>query len=759
VESGTIKEQSLFAAALAIPVAADREAFLQEACDGDVALHRRMSKLLAAHTRTEGFFSECASQMLGVDPAEIEELKTSQTLLAGEHPGQKVGRYKLLKQLGEGGCGVVYLAAQEAPVQRLVALKIIKLGMDTKSVIARFDAERQALALMDHPNIAKVLDAGATETGRPFFVMELVQGVKITNFCDENQLPARQRLELFIQVCHAIQHAHQKGVIHRDIKPSNILVALHDGVAVPKVIDFGIAKAISGRLTDDPAVTLQGQFVGTPAYMSPEQAEMNGLDVDTRSDIYSLGVLLYELLTGHPPFDQQELVRLGFDQMRQTLREKDPLRPSQLLTAMTNADLTQTARLRHEEPPRLISSLQGDLDCIVMKAMEKDRQRRYETASTLALDVRRYLNDEPVLARPPSRFYRLKKLIQRNKVVYASGTVVVLSILVALGVSTRLFLLEREARLEQFHLRQQAEVARVEAEEARLNEAQLRRKAEAREKVTQAVVLLNRNKPEQADDLLAPIPLEYFTPSTEAIKVFRELGDWNMLQRRWREAANRYLILMHVNYVDKGDQSSGATFDVLSAAPLLIESGDIERYRQVREMALARLKGTRDPSAAEQLLKCSLLLPADEETMRALEPFAEVIVKSLANYKPKDDETKYYWVSWRGLALGLWEYRRGDYSAGLEWLRQSSEHRDQSASCAASVHLLRSMAYQRLGQSESAQTEFELGKAMVDEYFSKKLVIGNEKDGRLAGWIMNPIFLREAERVVQGAKNAAEDFE
>jgi serine/threonine protein kinase len=759
VETGTVKEQSLFAAALAIPVTADREAFLQEACAGDVALHRRMSKLLAAHTRTEGFFSENASQMVGVDPAEIEELKASQSLLAGEQPGQKVGRYKLLKQLGEGGCGVVYLATQEAPVQRLVALKIIKLGMDTKSVIARFDAERQALALMDHPNIAKVLDAGATETGRPYFVMELVQGVKITNYCDENQLPARQRLELFIQVCHAIQHAHQKGVIHRDIKPSNILVALHDGVAVPKVIDFGIAKAISGRLTDDPAVTLQGQFVGTPAYMSPEQAEMNGLDVDTRSDIYSLGVLLYELLTGHPPFDQQELVRLGFDQMRQTLREKDPLRPSQLLTSMTNADLTQTARLRHEEPPRLISSLQGDLDCIVMKAMEKDRQRRYETASTLALDVRRYLNDEPVLARPPSSFYRLKKLIQRNKVVYASGAVVVLSILVALGVSTRLFLLERDGRMEQFRLRQQAEAARVEAEEARLNEAQLRRKAEAREKVTQAVVLLNRGKPEQADDLLAPIPLEYFTPSTEATMVFRELGDWNMVQRRWREAANRYLILVHVNYVDKGDQSSLATFDVLAAAPLLIECGDDERYRQVRAMALKRLKGTRDPNAAEQLLKCSLLLPADEETMGALETFAQLIVKSLANYRQADNEGKYYRASWRCLALGLWEYRRGDYRACLDWLRQCSEYRDQSASCAASVHLIRSMAYQRLGQGELAQGQFELGKAMVEEYFSKKLVIGNEKDGRLAGWIMNPIFLREAERVVQGSKNAAAEFE
>jgi len=759
VNDGTVKEQSLFKAALARAAGASREAFLQDACNGNVALHRRMTKLLDAHTQSEDFFPENASEMLGVDQAEVESLAVAESSAFGEQPGQRVGRYKLLKQLGIGGCGVVYLAAQEEPVQRLVALKIIKLGMDTRSVIARFDAERQALALMDHPNIAKVLDAGATEIGRPYFVMELVQGVRITHYCDENHLSARQRLELFIQVCHAIQHAHQKGVIHRDIKPSNILVALHDGVPVPKVIDFGIAKAISGRLTDDPAVTLQGQFVGTPAYMSPEQAEMDGLDVDTRSDIYSLGVLLYELLTGHPPFNQEQLVQSGFDKMRQTLRETDPVRPSEMLTSMTNTDLTLTAKLRREEAPRLISSFKGDLDWIVMQSLEKDRQRRYETANALALDVRRYLNNEPVLARPASRRYRLKKLIQRNKVVYASGAAVVLSMLIGLGVSTRMFILERQARLEQSRLRQQADAARVEAEEARANEARLRREAEAREKVTQAIVLLGHGQTEKADALLASIPLELFTPSTEAATVFRELANWNTLKGRWRGAADRYLILMHVNHVDKADRSTGATADLLTAAPLLVEAGDLEGYERVRRLALDRLTGTSNAAAAEQFLKTSLLVPADPELMQALEPFARLVAKSLVNYNPRENDGRYYRASWRALALGLWEYRRGNYTACLEWLQKGSDYPDQSVSSVAGAHSIRSMVRYQLGDITAARTEFNAGKAMTEEYFNKKLELGTEKEGRLAGWIMNAIFLREAERVLRPSLNSRSSSE
>jgi eukaryotic-like serine/threonine-protein kinase len=354
-----------------------------------------------------------------------------------EAVGQVIGRYKLLQKIGEGGCGTVYMAEQEQPVRRRVALKVIKLGMDTKAVIARFEAERQALALMDHPNIAKVLDAGATESGRPYFVMELVRGIKLTDYCDQNHLAVRQRLELFIQICQAIQHAHQKGIIHRDIKPSNILVTLHDGIPVPKVIDFGIAKATTDqRLTDKTLFTAYEQFIGTPAYMSPEQAEMSGLDIDTRSDIYSLGVLLYELLTGKTPFDPRELIESGLEAMRRTIREKDPVRPSTKVHTLVAEELTTTARQHGVDAPKLASQLRGDLDWIVMKCLEKDRMRRYDTANGLAMDLKRHLGNEPVIARPPSGVYRFQKLVRRNKVVSTASALVLLAVLAGTVIST-----------------------------------------------------------------------------------------------------------------------------------------------------------------------------------------------------------------------------------------------------------------------------------------------------------------------------------
>jgi tetratricopeptide (TPR) repeat protein len=364
-----------------------------------------------------------------------------------EKPGDRIGHYKLLQQIGEGGCGVVYMAQQEEPVRRQVALKIIKLGMDTRNVIARFEAERQALALMDHPNIAKVFDAGATDTGRPYFVMELVRGTKITDYSDENQLPTRDRLELFVQVCDAIQHAHQKGLIHRDIKPSNILVTLRDGVPVPKVIDFGIAKATTDQLlTDKTVFTEFQQFVGTPAYMSPEQAEMSELGVDTRSDIYSLGILLYELLTGKMPFEAKRLVGAGLDEIRRIIREEEPPRPSTRLDTLDKAEQTTVAKDRRSEPPKLVGLIRGDLDWIVMKALEKDRARRYGTANGLAADIQRHLSNEPVVAGPPSNLYRFQKFVRRNKLAFAAAASIAAALLIGLGLSTWLFFKEKVAR-------------------------------------------------------------------------------------------------------------------------------------------------------------------------------------------------------------------------------------------------------------------------------------------------------------------------
>jgi eukaryotic-like serine/threonine-protein kinase len=463
---------------------AERSAFLDAVCASDPGLRQRLEGRLAAHEPPDGIAATRGEVALPTMKMELPDGTADQAV------GQTLGRYKLLEMVGEGGCGVVYVAEQTEPVRRRVALKVIKLGMDTKRVVARFEAERQALAMMDHPNIAKVLDAGTTDSGRPYFVMELVRGIRITDYCDQANLTTKARLDLFIKVCSAIQHAHQKGIIHRDIKPSNILVTLHDGVPVPKVIDFGIAKATEGRLTDATVYTQLHQFIGTPAYMSPEQAEMSGLDIDTRSDIYSLGVLLYELLAGSTPFDAKELMSQGIDAMRKTIREKEPVRPSTRLATLGADELTSTAKCRSADTSKLFHQLKGDLDWIVMKCLEKDRTRRYETANGLAADLKRHLNNEPVMARPPSAAYRFQKAFRRNKVLFAAGTVVVVALLAGIGLSTWQATVATRAKNHATRAQAKAVLAqqnegrqRQIAEEARQNEAQERVRAEAQERI------------------------------------------------------------------------------------------------------------------------------------------------------------------------------------------------------------------------------------------------------------------------------------
>ncbi|MFO1499578.1 MAG: protein kinase [Verrucomicrobiota bacterium] len=485
-------EELLFEALRSLSEPERRRAFLEAVGREDPDLRRRLEGLIVAAEPANSFFGEAASgtgdlkELLEELQAEERDARFLGSGAAAEakraKPGAEsdpaddgldlvgaaIGRYKVLQKIGEGGCGVVYMAEQEEPVRRRVALKIIKLGMDTKQVVARFEAERQALAIMDHPNIARVLDGGATDAGRPFFVMELVRGIKITEYCDENQLPTRARLELLIQVAQAVQHAHQKGIIHRDLKPSNILVTINDGVPVPKVIDFGIAKAIEGRLTDKTLFTAFEHLIGTPAYMSPEQALMTSLDVDTRSDIYSLGVLLYELLTGKTPFDSRALLAAGVDEMRRTIREKEPLRPSTWLSSLVDVELTATARRRATTGPTLVHILRGDLDWIVMKCLEKDRTRRYETANGLAKDIQRFLENEPVVARPPSRIYRLQKMVRRNQMAVVASAGVALSLLFGLAVSTWLFARETVAHAQALRAQRLAEQERAKADQQRI---------------------------------------------------------------------------------------------------------------------------------------------------------------------------------------------------------------------------------------------------------------------------------------------------
>jgi serine/threonine protein kinase len=667
----------IFLKARELSDATERAAYLKQACGGDPALMGKVEAMLRDSEGAEEFFGKGGTAMVA-PPGALEQA------------GTLIGRYKLLQKIGEGGMGVVYMAEQREPVVRKVALKIIKLGMDTRQVVARFEAERQALALMEHPNIATVLDGGTTESGRPYFVMELVQGLPITQFCDDAKFPPSQRIKLFLDVCSAVQHAHQKGVIHRDLKPSNILVTLHGEQPVPKVIDFGVAKATHGRLTDKTVFTQFQQFIGTPAYMSPEQTSLSGLDVDTRSDIYALGVLLYELLTGKTPFDPNELLKAGLEHMRQVIREQEPPKPSTRLSTMQGEDLTTTARQRHTEPPKLIHLLRGDLDWIVMKCLEKDRGRRYESASAVATDLQRHLANEPVVARPPTLTYRLQKAIRRNRVAFAAATAVTAALVAGLAVSLFLLVRERAAReravaaeREQSRLRAVAETNRLQAEAnsfmdrglLRLRDGEL---AGAEESYRRALsdsqrgwpetpgqwerslgglveVLMRRTNFQAADEVLRQTLTPPVASATSSLPLRQIRAEFFARRGQWKEAiddANRLVAVQPTNY---------AHYHRL--IPLLVVIGDVERYRSVCQQMLSRFADTETPLTAEITAKNCLILPGSGADLQLVSKLARLAVSS----RIKNPASMAIFSFTQGLA----EYRQGRFASAADYLARS----------------------------------------------------------------------------------------
>jgi len=726
----------IFTEALRLPPEA-RLDYVDQTCAGDENLRRKVQALLRANDRAGRFLDELPSAFAG---------ERVQQVGAIEKPGDRIGRYQLLKQIGEGGWGIVFLAEQKEPVRRKVALKIVKPGMDTKSVVARFEAERQALALMDHPNIARVIDAGMTDGGRPFFVMELVEGMKITDYCDQHSLPTRSRLELFTQVCDAIQHAHQKGIIHRDIKPSNILVTTGtDGRPAPKVIDFGVAKATGGQqLTDKTIFTARDMLIGTPAYMSPEQMSPMNADIDTRTDIYSLGVLLYELLTGTTPFDTRELLKAGFDEVRRVIRDEEPARPSTRLSTLMKAEAENFSKRHGAAPPWLIRELQGELDWIVMRALEKDRARRYATAHGLGVDVGRYLSGEPVSARPPSRLYKARKFVARNKLACASLATILVLMAAGLAVVTRLLVVGNRARVRAQH---QQEVDRLEGfgimywQQGNYGEAEkcFRHSLAIRRQflddsspnvlvATHLVILLQQeNKYDDTDQLFDGFSKSQLLASPGYAGLFATIGESMAMQGRWRKATN------DVTNLVKTEPDSPNGYHTL--APLLVACEDVPEYRRLCQQIVVRFRGAQDPYIAERMAKDCLILTSSGADLNVVGALANVAVSKNPSYSPFQ------------CCKALAEYRQQRFSEAVKWA--DSATKDPFPYSKAEGYAILSMARFKSGQTNEAFIALaECGKVIEEQL--PKLSNGNlGQDWR--DWIIAHALQKEAKALVNRA--------
>ena len=738
--SPVIREESIFGEALGLAAGAPRDAYLDAACAGDAELRRGVTALLLAHERAGGILESPISRLgpaAGVAPA-----------LHG--PGSTIGRYRLLEQIGEGGMGTVFMAEQTHPVRRKVALKVIKAGMDTGQVVARFEAERQALAMMDHPNIARVLDAGATDSGRPYFVMELVAGVPITEYCDAMKLSPRERLGLFGQVCQAVQHAHTKGVIHRDLKPSNVLVTMHDDRAVPKVIDFGIAKATQARLTGRTLFTEFKQFVGTPQYTSPEQAQMGGLDVDTRADVYSLGVLLYELLTGTTPLDPQALRGAGLDEMQRLIRDADAVPPSARLSTLGRA-LVMVAASRRADPRRLPQAVRGELDWIVMKCLEKDRARRYETAAGLAADVRRHLDGEVVLARPATAGYRLRKFARRHRVALSVAGAAVAALLVMVGgLAASNVLIRREQARTRAH-QQRAERSQ------RLAEGRARQIAQDLERLHTANSLLERSRwyfgERRWDDANASLTRainlrpEDISPWLWRADLYVHLGLWDLAAADFREVELR-----------EPDDALRWYQRVL----LCRAAGDVEGCRRTARRMRDRFEGTLDNMFVHEVLRAQFLASsrpggtpgADDrpEAARLVELAREVVLRHPGS-------------AYALFILGSAHHAAGEHGEAARRLEEALAASDWEVRLLSQPVL--AMAYHRLGRPDDARRALADAAATLDRWTAARYAAGGGDLRTGAGadavwpgswwdWLEMDLRCREARLLVEGAAPAAD---
>jgi eukaryotic-like serine/threonine-protein kinase len=675
--------EAIFFVALEKGSPEERAAYLDEACASDPELRRRVEKMLAAQA-TAGSFLERPARDL------VETVENPQD---GEHAGTVIGPYKLLEPIGEGGFGVVFVAEQAQPIRRRVALKILKPGMDTRQVVARFEAERQALALMDHPNIAKVFEGGATPSGRPYFVMELVKGVPITDFCDENHLTPRRRLELFIPVCQAIQHAHQKGIIHRDLKPSNVLVSRHDTTPVVKVIDFGVAKALGQELTDKTLFTGVAQMIGTPLYMSPEQAGMSDLDVDTRSDVYSLGVLLYELLTGTTPFTKERFKRAAYDEIRRIICEEEPARPSTRLSTLGQDAATVSAN-RASDPHVLSRLFRGELDWIVMKALEKDRSRRYETASSMARDVEHYLADEPVLACPCSRWYRLRKLAARNRGTFAAataGSLLLLLTVFTLAVSNSLI------RQEQAHAKRE----KVRAEEAqKLAESRAEEVRRGLERLKASNALLDRGRwysYERGWDDACEAFSQAIKLYPEHVSAWVQRGDLYTRLGLWDLAAADYAREMALHEPD-------TTFRWYQHALLRYAIGDVEGCRRTAEAMRKRFAGTLKDTFVEEIVRSSLLV------VDAAADLPQLVELSREALPSRPHSMRYL--------LGTAQYRAGQYDEAVQRLQSAATQAEWPIGLLGYPAL--AMAHHRLGHETEARHALGEAARILDRWTQER---------------------------------------